>query len=275
MAEIMIRFRRQLFSGLFALIVATVAALWLHRKFGALPNYAFLTGWALLAGMFVLTIYNARKKLPFLPLGKSETWLQIHIYLGFFTTLLFLIHLNFRLPRGWFEIMLAWLFVLVSGSGVVGLFFSRVLPRRLATRGGEAIYEKIPALRHALKTEAEKLALGADAKSPVIAEFYARRLAGFFAGPKYSWLHLSESRRPLNALLAGVEDLRRTGSDAERVTLEKLAVLIRQKDGLDYHRALQLTLKSWLFIHIPLTYGLLIFTALHIVLVFGFSGGAR
>jgi hypothetical protein len=269
------RLRQQFVFGLLALLAATAGALWLNAKFGALPNYAFLTGWVLLTGMFVLTIYNVRKKLPFLPLGKSETWLQIHIYLGFFTTLLFLIHLNFRLPHGWFEITLACLFVLVSGSGVVGLFFSRALPRRLATRGGEVIFEKIPALLHALKTEAEKLALGPDAKSPVTAEFYARRLAGFFAGPKNSWLHLVESRRPLNALLAGVEDLRRTGSDAERVTLEKLALLIRQKDGLDYHRALQLTLKSWLFIHIPLTYGLLIFTALHIVLVFGFSGGAR
>ncbi len=102
------RFRRQLFSGLFALVIATVAALWLHAKFGrALPDYAFLTGWILLVAMLVLTFYNARKKLPFLPLGNSETWLQIHIYLGFFTVLLFLIHLNFRLPHGWFEITLA------------------------------------------------------------------------------------------------------------------------------------------------------------------------
>src|ERR1039457_2820412 len=85
LAEIMNRFRRQFFSGLFALIAATAGALWLNGKYNALPNYAFLTGWALLAGMFVLTIYNVRKKLPFLPLGKSETWLQIHIYLGFFT----------------------------------------------------------------------------------------------------------------------------------------------------------------------------------------------
>jgi hypothetical protein len=270
------RFHRQLFSGLFALMAVTVAVLWLHANFSrALPDYAFLTGWILLAAMLVLTFYNARKKLPFLPLGKSETWLQIHIYLGFFTTLLFLIHLNFRLPRGWFEITLAWLFVIVAGSGVVGLFFSRMLPRRLATRGGEVIFEKIPALRHALKTEAEKLALGADATSPVIAEFYARRLAQFFAGPRHSWLHLVESRRPLNALLVEIEDLRRSGSEDERATLEKLAALVRQKDSLDYHRALQLTLKLWLFIHIPLTYGLLIFTALHVVLVFGFSGGAR
>jgi hypothetical protein len=249
--------------------------LWLNAKFNTLPNYAHLTGWALLAGMFVLTIYNIRKKLPFLPLGKSETWLQIHIYLGFFTTLLFLIHLNFRLPHSWFETALAWMFVLVSGSGVAGVFFSRVLPRRLATRGGEVIFEKIPALRHALKTEAENLALGADAKSPVIAEFYAKRLAEFLSGPKYSWLHLAESRRPVGVLLAELEDLLRFANDAERGKIEKLAALVRQKDGLDYHRALQLALRLWLFIHIPLTYGLLIFTALHIVLVFGFSGGAR
>jgi hypothetical protein len=271
----MIRFRRQLCFGLFALVAATTATLWLNGKFHALPNYAFLTGWALLAGMFVLTIYNVRKKLPFLPLGKSETWLQIHIYLGFFTTLLFLIHLNFRPPHGWFEITLAWLFVLVSGSGMVGLFFSRVLPRRLATRGGEVIFEKIPALRHTLKAEAEKLALGADAKSPAIAEFYAKRLADFFSGPRNLWLHLAESRRPVSALLSELEDLRRFANDVERGKIENLIALVRQKDGLDYHRALQLALRLWLFVHIPLTYGLLIFTAWHIVLVFGFSGGAR
>jgi hypothetical protein len=270
------RFRRQFVSGMFALLVTTAAALWAHAKFSrALPDYAFLTGWILLAAMLVLTFYNARKKLLFLPLGNSETWLQIHIYLGFFTVLLFLIHLDFRLPRGLFEITLASLFVLVAGSGVIGLIFSRVLPRRLATRGGEVIYEKIQAARYALRTEAERLAVGAEAKSPAIADFYARRLAGFFDGPKNSWLHLAESPRPLNALLASLDDLRRTATDAERATLEKLASLVRQKDGLDYHRALQLTLKLWLFVHIPLTYGLLIFTALHVVLVFGFSGGAR
>jgi hypothetical protein len=269
------RFRRQFFLGTFALIAATVAALWLHKKFHALPDYAFLTGWILFAAMLVLTFFNARKKLPFLSLGKAETWLQIHIYLGFFTVMLFLIHLNFRAPQGWFEITLAWLFALVSASGVIGLFFSRTLPRRLATRGGEVIFEKIPALRQALKTEAETLALGADAKSTVIAEFYTQRLAPFFAGPKNLWLHFVESRRALNALVAELDDLRRFANDAECEKIEKLAALVRQKDGLDYHRSLQLALKLWLFVHIPLTYGLLIFTALHIVLVFGFSGGGR
>src|SRR6266568_3902873 len=159
------RFCRQFWIGTVLLLLASTAAVALHRHFShSLPNYAYLTGWVLFAVMVLLTIYNARKNLPFLPLGSSESWLQIHIYAGFFTVVLFLIHLNFRVPTGWFEGTLAWLYVLVSGSGVVGLVFTRVLPRRLATRGGEVIYEKIPALRHALREQAEGLSLGKDSK---------------------------------------------------------------------------------------------------------------
>ena len=72
-----------------------------------------------------------------------------------------------------------------------------------------------------------------------------------------------------------LEDLRRYLNEQERATLEKLAQLVREKDGLDYHRAVQTTLKLWLFVHVPLTYGLMIFSLLHVVLVFAFSGGTR
>ncbi len=270
------RFQKQFLTGTFWLVLFSALAVALHVRFShRLPNYAYLTGWVLFGVMVLLTVYNARKKLPFLPLGKSETWLQIHIYAGFFTVVLFAIHLNFHPPHGWFDATLAALFLIVSVSGVVGLFVTRVLPRRLLTRGGEVIYEKIPALRHALQSEAEALALGEKTLSPAIAEFYARRLAAFFAGPRNFWQHLFESRRALNDLVAALDDLRRFLNDSERVTLEKLTQLVRQKDGLDYHRALQSALKLWLFIHIPFTYSLMIFSLLHIVLVFAFSGGAR
>ncbi len=274
----MTRFRCQLFVGWFLFVLASVSAIALHARYHvALPKYAYLTGWAFFGVMLLLTLYNARKKLPFLPLGNSESWLQIHIYGGFFTVVLFLIHLNFRLPTGWFEGTLAWLYLLVTGSGVVGLMLTRILPRRLSTRGGEVIYERIPALRHTLRCEAESLAFSSDstAKSPALAEFYLRELAMFFSGPRHFWPHLLESRRPLNALLSEMDDLRRYLNESERTTLEKLRQLVRQKDGLDYHRALQSTLKLWLFVHLPLTYSLMMFTLLHIVIVFAFAGGAR
>src|SRR4051794_11194934 len=190
------RFRLQFMLGTFLLLFASVLALMAHRRWsGVLPSYAYLTGWVLFAAMVLLALYNARKKLPFLPLGSSESWLQIHIYVGFFTVVLFLIHLNFRLPTGWFEGTLAWLYLLVTLSGVIGLVLSRVLPRRLATRGGEVIYEKIPALRFALRQQADALALSGEAKSPALAEFYARELSPFLAGPGRFWPHLLESRR--------------------------------------------------------------------------------
>ena len=61
----------------------------------------------------------------------------------------------------------------------------------------------------------------------------------------------------------------------EREVMKQIAELVRRKDTLDYHHSLQLTLKLWLFVHIPLTYSLLIFSLVHIVLVYAFSGGAR
>ena len=36
-----------------------------------------------------------------------------------------------------------------------------------------------------------------------------------------------------------------------------------------------LTMKGWLFVHIPLTYGLLVFSVAHVVIIYAFSGGAR
>jgi len=272
----MSRFNRQLTLGLTFLLLATLALWFLHRRYGAVwPAYAYLTGWGLFAVMLFLSVYNGRKKLPFLPLGSSETWLQLHIYLGLLTAIVFLFHIRFHLPTGWFEGTLAWLYVLVMVSGIFGLAVTRIFPRRLTARGGEVIYEKIPGLRHNLRQQAETIALGGENPSRTLAEFYGRRLSLFFAEFRNFGHHLVESRRPLNSLIAELEDLRRYLSEAERGALERILTLVRQKDTLDYHQALQTTLKLWLFVHLPLTWSLLIFSLVHIALVYAFAGGAK
>ena len=242
-----------------------------------LTRLTFISGWLLFALLLLLTLYNGRKKLPFLPLGRSEGWLQFHIYAGFLTVVLFVLHLGVRLPTGWFEGTLAWLYVLVTGSGILGLIISRAFPKRMTTRGGEVIFEAIPGIRRALSEQAESLALKAatDAKASTITDFYLRHLKEFFDGPRNFLPHLLEVRSPLNALLSKIDESSRYLNEQERATMNQLASLIRQKDGLDYHRSLQLTLKLWLFLHIPLTYSLLMFSLAHIVLVFAFSGGVK
>lgn len=269
------RFKRQQFWGFLLLGLISITAISAHIRWSVkLPKYAFLSGWALLCVMIFLALYNGRKKIPFLPAGKSEAWLQLHIYAGYFTVLLFALHVNFRVPDGLFESILTVQFAIVTVSGFVGLFFSRVLPKRLNTRGGEVIYERIPVIRTALREEAEKLVFGGALKSTTIAELYVRQLSGFFAKPQYFWPHLVDSRAPLNAIVREINEVRPFVSEQERPSLEKLADLVRRKDGLDYHYALQLALKIWLFVHVPFTYGLMIFSIAHLIIVFAFSGGA-
>lgn len=268
--------RRILWSSLLvaaSLSVASVYVVWA----GATTRAAYLSGWLLFGVMVLLTGYNWFKKIPYLPLGRSEVWLEFHLYAGVFTGVLFLLHVRLRWPTGWFEIVLTLLYAIVMVSGVLGIIISRGWPKRLTARGGEVPFDRIPVVRRQLREEAEALALNsvAEAKSATIAEFYTRRLHTFFAGPQHMLAHLFEIRLPLNALLHDLGDLNRFLNESERKVVEQLTALVRQKDGLDYQHALQLTLRLWLFIHIPVTYSLMLWAIAHILLVYGFSAGAR
>jgi hypothetical protein len=277
LAEAVMRFSRQRGAGLSVFAALSVLILWAHHHFNPLlPHLAYLTGWILFALILLLTLYNGRKKLPFLPMFSSEAWLQFHIYCGLITGALFVVHINYKTHSGWFQGALAWLYLLVMASGIFGLFLSRTVPRRLTTRGGEVLFERIPIIRRRLREETEELALRSieQSKSGTIAEFYWRELASFFEAPRHLASHLADAREPLNLLLTRIDEVDRYLNQEERATMEKIATLVRQKDGLDYHYAHQWLLRAWLFVHIPLTYGLLLFILAHIVMVFAFSGGA-
>lgn len=192
-------FAKRRLQWIAALAVATVvAALGYVRWAEELQRFTYLTGWLLFALMVVLTAYNARKKLPFLPLGKSETWLEFHIYAGYFTAVLFLAHVRVRWPTGWFETVLFILYVVVALSGIVGLILTRSLPKRLTARGGEVLFERIPFVRRDLHEKSEALALqsATTQKTPIIAEFYARHLGDYFARHRHFVYHLLEIRSP-------------------------------------------------------------------------------
>jgi hypothetical protein len=268
---------RRLLSYSIVLVALSAFLIWAHGAYREmLAGMDYLTGWALLAVIAFLAIYNGRKKLPFLPLGNSETWLQVHIYVGYLTFVLFLVHCNYRVPTGWFEITFACIFGIVMLSGVGGLLLSRQIPKRLATRGGEVFFERVPAYRRALLERAEQLALDSTkgTEATTLLEFYTRNLRDYFSTGGRFLPHFFEDQSGLQSVLARVEDLKRFTNDNENKVLDEFAELVRERDRLDYQAALQGILKGWLFIHIPFTFSLLLFTLVHIVLVFAFSTGA-
>lgn len=235
----------------------------------------FLSGWILFGLILALVIYNFRKPLPFLPLGTSIDWLQFHVSAGLLTLVLFVLHIGLRVPNGPLEVTLALLFAAGAGSGLVGLILSRVLPRRLATCGEEVPFERIPAVRKRLGEKAEVIVAltASEEPSTCLAEFYDRRLASFFDGPRNYWGHLFASPRPRRALLIDLETLDSHLSEKERASVEEVRDLIRVKDDLDHQEALQGTLKYWLFVHIPLAYSLLILALVHAIVVSAYTAG--
>ena len=266
---------------LLAVMVGLIVIVLVRAQHQALVGSAFTTGWLLLGASVVLTLYNGRKKLPFLPLLSSAAWLQAHIYIGLLTVLLFILHafyhptVGFKLPNGVFESALALLYIIVAGSGIVGLLLSRMLPRLLAQRGEEVIYERIGIYRRQVAERARDLCVTSVEASDAttIADYYTQRLADFFDRPRHFLRHLAQSQRPRHTLLAELDDLNAYLSARERELADELRDLVRTKDDLDYHRALQMTLKGWLFVHIGLSFGLLLAAALHAVMAHLFAGG--
>src|SRR5580765_6984116 len=132
----MTSFMRQRWVGWTLVLLASALLVFLHARFRfTMPRISYLTGWLLFGLILALTLFNARKRVPFLPLFSSESWLQFHIYAGLLTALLFIIHISYRVPTGKFQQALACLYMLVMLSGIFGLVVSRTFPRRLTTRG--------------------------------------------------------------------------------------------------------------------------------------------
>lgn len=240
-----------------------------------LIDTALVSGTALTALVILLAAYNVRKKFSFLPLGSSAVWLQIHIYVGLLVVILFGVHIRFVMPRGALELLLAAIFAFTTLSGVFGLLISRLFARRLAQSVEEVIYERIGGYRRRLSEEMRELAVQSvhEGEATTISDFYAARLMPYLDRPRSFWTHVFGLRRGSHPLVHEALDIARYLKGSEKALLDQIIIRVRVKDDLDFQYALQTILKLWLFVHIPLTYGLLLIMLVHIVLVLAFAGG--
>ena len=91
----------------------------------------------------------------------------------------------------------------------------------------------------------------------------------------YLFAHLIDSGGHFRDLERELWALDRYANDREREILGEIQERIQLKEDLDYRWAQGIALKGWLFVHVPLTYALLVSIAVHVLLVFGFHGGIR
>ncbi len=239
-----------------------------------LRDASFPTGWLLVGLTLSLMGYSLRKKIPVLPLGRASTWFQLHMYGGFLAIWLFVLHVGPRWPNGVFESLLWLAYAGLLASGIFGLAVTRLVPGRLSEQAEPVIHETIPIRRARLAGEAETLVSRSVDETALgtIADYYGQRLRNYFAGPRHLWLHLIGSKRAANHILGELRGLDRYLPATGREILQRLEALVVAKDDLDFQHALQVTLKNWLLVHVPLTYSLAIIALVHVIAVYAGLG---
>lgn len=241
----------------------------------SLWHASFFTGYTLFCAILFLAAYKLRKRLTTLPLGQAKTWLQLHVYVGISTFFMFGLHTGFRIPTGWLESILALLFLLVSSSGMFGLYLCRAIPKRQSAVAQEFVYERTAAMRHSIARRAKDLALQSAEATNILARLYLTKLVYFFERPRSLWYFAWPTGHQRRALQHEVANLERYLNQDQRLIAQQIATLIQDKDDIDFHWTMQGRLKLWPMVHVGLTYSLLLVTLVHVVLAHAFFGGWR
>jgi hypothetical protein len=174
-------------------------------------------------------------------------------------------------------------FVLLTLSGIFGTYLSWALQAKHQIN--ESISQnRIPVRRAELARDvyatvtmtnpsADAIALPAPPYDAWIADLYTNHLRDFFQGHRNFFAHLIGSQRPLKRLTDEIDNLARYVDQPGQQKLSAVRNLVVEKSRLDFTQVYLGLTKSWLFVHVPVTYALLVLTALHIVVVYAFSMG--
>ncbi len=235
----------------------------------ALADAAFVTGWTLLGAMVLLGLFNIRKRLSALPLGRAAYWLTLHVVTGFFAIGMFVVHTGGVWATGLYEQILAGLFWATALSGVLGWLYQQAMPKRLAHIDYEVIYERVPREIADLRDAAEQAALDGVSESgePTLGRFYSETMAWFFQRPRFAWSHLLGSGAAEQWVSSRIATMRRLVGPQETEPLERLEAAARRKCSVDAHYALQRSLKLWVAVHVVLTSATLSLAVWHLILV--------
>src|SRR5205823_13192734 len=80
--------------------------------------------------MVFVTLLSVRKKFPIWRIGRTQTWMRGHLWLGALSLPLILLHAGIVFGHG-LTFWLMWLFAIVWTSGLLGAWLQHVMPRRL------------------------------------------------------------------------------------------------------------------------------------------------
>ena len=241
-----------------------------------------IAGYAL---MLFAGLLGARKKVPVWRLGRAQTWMRGHLWLGSLSMLLILFHGGFAF-RGPLTLVLMLLLFTVIGSGWLGAAIQHYVPSLMTARVPmETIYEEIPHVRAQLRQEADQLAsaicgplsgeIAGESGGAVTTlveieqedrvrfrEIYLRKVRPFLENPDAPDAELADPRRASEVF----ESFRRLLVAPVHGVLDDLENICEEEHQLNRQIHIYRWLHGWLLVHVPLSIALLVLGAVHAVM---------
>ncbi|MBZ5654909.1 MAG: hypothetical protein LAO56_06470 [Acidobacteriia bacterium] len=277
----------------------------LHSPQGPKGGSAMGLTYGIAGSLFMLFVglLGLRKKFPVWRVGRAQSWMRGHLWLGFLSFPLILFHGGFHFG-GTLTRVLMWMFVFVWVSGIVGAALQHFIPRfQTAQLPMETIYEQIDRVRGQLTEEAGNLveetcsALEGEVSRASERQRAMSASAGTQGGLTVA-SGLQANQQVSSQLRQFLEDemrpyLERAGAHAMNLAqgaqvqamfqqfrvllppelhsnLDDLENICEEKRQLDKQSRLHKILHAWLLVHIPLSYALLLLGAVHAVVALKF-----
>ena len=216
-----------------------------------------------------LTLLGVRKRAMTPGRWSLKAWTSAHVYLGLSLMVIGTLHTGFQL--GWNVHTLSWvLMMIVILSGIFGITVYSILPRQLSSNRDETtevqMLETVSDIDRQLFDAAQPLdAEGAAIIQEALDETafdggLRQRLSGKYRG--------GGTARALSAFRTES----RVGGHPQDELYDRLEALLSRKLAalmrIRRHLRLKAMLQIWLYVHVPVTFGLLAALSAHIISVF-------
>jgi hypothetical protein len=286
-----------------ALVLALAVILYVPYGFGDVPPsggsvLGLAYGIAGFGAMVVVTLLSLRKKFPIWRIGRTQSWMRAHLWLGALSLPLILLHAGLLFGHGLTSVLM-WLFVAVYASGVFGAWLQHAMPRRIMRDVPmETIYEQIGHVRAQLLDEADTVVadasgklqvsvavpawpaeasakaaanalasvmrIGADDTAP-LREFYTREMRLFVERPTRA--HPLADEALAAARFGRLRPMVQPGLSGAITDLESICEEERQLLRQERMHGL---LHGWLIVHVPLSFVLMALAVVHIFMALRF-----
>ncbi len=233
--------------------------------------------------MVFVTLLSLRKKFPIWRIGRTQTWMRGHLWLGALSLPLILLHAGFLFGHGLTSV-LTWLFVIVYASGIYGAWLQHTMPRRiLRDVPMETIFEQISQVREQLLDEGDTVvadasgrlevavapaASGATALATVMRADVTAPLREFYVQEMRPFVQHPTRRHPLanETTAAGrFEKLRPLVPPSVHAAISDLESICEEERQLMRQERMHSVLHAWLLVHVPASFALMALAIAHII----------